>query len=141
MGDVIDMRRFRGLRHRMPTPAGRSRSAAWPWPGIFPLAGFFSKDEILLALKSASTPGATAGARADLRWIYWVAIVTAFLTAFYTGRAFFMTFWGPEKLPSPDDPEAPDRAGGHRGHAHDALVMATTTGTASTTSATSRRRS
>ena len=25
------------------------------------------------------------------------------MTAFYTGRAFFMTFWGPEKLPSPDD--------------------------------------
>ena len=32
------------------------------------------------------------------------------MTAFYTGRAFFMTFWGPEKLPSPDDPEAPESA-------------------------------
>ena len=26
------------------------------------------------------------------------------MTAFYTGRAFFMTFFGPEKLPSPKDP-------------------------------------
>ena len=32
--------------------------------------------------------------------------MTAGLTAFYTGRAFFLTFFGPEKLPSPDDPEA-----------------------------------
>ena len=46
--------------------------------------------------------------------IYWVAIVTAFMTAFYTGRAFFMTFFGPEKLPSPDDPEAPDAGHGRR---------------------------
>src|SRR5262249_34580844 len=59
--------------------------------------------------------------------IYWLAILTAFLTAFYTGRAFFMTFFGPEKLPSPDDPEAPPvipadpNAHGHHGaeeHAH-----------------------
>jgi NADH-quinone oxidoreductase subunit L len=38
--------------------------------------------------------------------VYWVALLTAFMTAFYTGRAYFLTFWGPEKLPSPDDPEA-----------------------------------
>jgi NADH-quinone oxidoreductase subunit L len=73
-----------------------------------PLSGFFSKDEILLALSSA-----THGAH-ELPWwwiyglIYWLAILTAFLTAFYTGRAFFMTFFGPEKLPSPEDPEAKD---------------------------------
>lgn len=61
--------------------------------------------------------------------IYWVAVFTAFLTAFYTGRAFFMTFWGVEKLPSPDDPEAQatapqdvvisDHGTGHE-HGHDA---------------------
>jgi NADH-quinone oxidoreductase subunit L len=46
------------------------------------------------------------------------------LTAFYTGRAFFLTFFGPEKLPSPDDPEAdPSEATGHAAaseHAHEA---------------------
>ncbi len=31
--------------------------------------------------------------------IYGVAVATAFMTAFYTGRAYFMTFWGPERLP------------------------------------------
>ena len=43
-------------------------------------------------------------------------MLTAFLTAFYTGRAFFMTFWGPEKLPSLDDPEAP---AGHDAETHE----------------------
>jgi NADH-quinone oxidoreductase subunit L len=80
--------------------------------GIFPLSGFFSKDEILLSLKLAAHTGG---------WIYlliyWLAVFTAFLTAFYTGRAFFMTFWGIEKLPSPDDPEAPQLASAVDSHA------------------------
>ena len=49
--------------------------------GIFPLSGFFSKDEILLALRSASRGGSSL-----YILIYWVAIFTAFLTAFYVGR-------------------------------------------------------
>jgi NADH-quinone oxidoreductase subunit L len=116
MGDVIDMRRFGGLRRRLPYTCWTFAIGALALSGIFPLSGFFSKDEILLAVRSASDHGG---------WfyivIYWVAIFTAFLTAFYTGRAFFMTFWGPEKLPSPDDPEAPPPAGpdaeGDPGHA------------------------
>ena len=75
--------------------------------GIFPLSGFFSKDEILLALDSASHAAHEEGGGWPYALIYWLAILTAFMTAFYTGRAFFMTFFGPEKLPSPTDPEAP----------------------------------
>jgi len=108
MGGVVDMRRFRGLRHRMPYTCWTFAVGALALSGIPPFAGFFSKDEILIALKRASTQGADAGiAFPDLFLaIYWVAVFTAFLTAFYTGRAFFLTFFGPEKLPSPDDPEA-----------------------------------
>ena len=86
--------------------------------GIFPFAGFFSKDEILLALKSASHSAAGQGWRWVYLLIYWVAIVTVLMTAFYTARAYFMTFWGPEKLPSPDDPEAPrtEPGSGHGDH-------------------------
>ncbi len=105
MGDVIDMRRFGGLRHRLPYTCWTFAVGALALSGIFPLSGFFSKDEILLALRSASHGGSSL-----YILIYWVAIFTAFLTAFYVGRAFFMTFWGPEKLPSPDDPEAPPSA-------------------------------
>ena len=81
--------------------------------GIFPLSGFFSKDEILLAIKLAAHEGGSI-----YILIYWVAVFTAFLTAFYTGRAFFMTFWGTEKLPSPDDPEAPPIVAAADAHAH-----------------------
>ena len=102
MGDVIDMRRFRGLRHRLPQTHITFAVGALALSGIFPLSGFFSKDEILLAIKLAAHDGGFIYVL-----IYWVAVFTAFLTAFYTGRAYFMTFWGAEKLPSPDDPEAP----------------------------------
>jgi NADH-quinone oxidoreductase subunit L len=105
MGDVIDMRRFRGLRHRLPYTHLTFAVGGLALAGIVPFAGFFSKDEILLALRSAGH--STLGLAWVYSLVYWVAILTAFLTAFYTGRAYFLTFWGPEKLPSPDDPEAP----------------------------------
>jgi proton-translocating NADH-quinone oxidoreductase chain L len=120
MGDVIDMRRFGGLRHRLPHTYRTFAVGALALSGIFPLSGFFSKDEILLAIKLAAHEGG-----AIYLLIYWVAVFTAFLTAFYTGRGFFMTFWGAEKLPSPDDPEAPpvvataDAHSHHGGHGDD----------------------
>jgi NADH:ubiquinone oxidoreductase subunit 5 (subunit L)/multisubunit Na+/H+ antiporter MnhA subunit len=128
MGDVIDMRRFRGLRQRLPYTCWTFAVGGLALAGIPPLAGFFSKDEILLALKSASHAASHGGW--SWAWayalIYWLAIIAAFMTAFYTGRAFFMTFWGPEKLPSPDDPEVaeilPAVADEHEeahGHGHD----------------------
>jgi NADH-quinone oxidoreductase subunit L len=110
MGGVIDMRRFGGLRHRMPHTCWTFAVGALALSGIPPLAGFWSKDEILAALKAAAHASHTP----ELRWggaywaIYYVAVITAGMTAFYTGRAFFLTFFGPEKLPSPDDPEAAD---------------------------------
>ena len=146
MGDVIDMRRFRGLRHRLPLHAARrSPSVASPCRGSFRCPGFFSKDEILLAIKLAAHERGGLGSTC---LIYWVAVFTAFLTAFYTGRAFFMTFWGPEKLPSPDDPEAPPIAAADRRSRPRAAMAATITATpmpmrtaTARTSATSRRRS
>jgi NADH-quinone oxidoreductase subunit L len=110
MGGVVDMRRFRGLRHRMPTTCWTFAVGGLALSGIFPLAGFWSKDEILAALGAAEHLSSRQG---NSSWaaiyfsVYWVAVITVFMTAFYTGRAFFLTFFGPEKLPSPDDPEAP----------------------------------
>ena len=112
MGDVIDMRRFRGLRHRLPYTCATFAVGALALSGVFPFSGFFSKDEILTSIKSAAGTARELGLA--WHWVYTVvyvlAIVTAFMTAFYTGRAFFMTFWGPEKLPSPDDPEVANAA-------------------------------
>ncbi len=121
MGGVIDMRRFRGLRRRMPITCWTFAVGGLALAGIFPMAGFWSKDEILTALKLAA---ATSDEPTGPGWgvlylvVYWIAVFTAFLTAFYTGRAFFRTFFGPEKLPSSDDPEAdPSEHAGH-GHSH-----------------------
>jgi NADH-quinone oxidoreductase subunit L len=125
MGGVIDMRRFSGLRHKMPITCWTFAAGALALSGIFPLAGFWSKDEILSSLRSASAHGDVDLWKAIYAIVYWVAILTAFMTAFYTGRAFFKTFWGPEKLPSPDDPEATADDHGHGsshadpGHGHD----------------------
>ena len=121
MGDVIDMRRFGGLRHRLPYTHATFAIGGLALAGIFPFAGFFSKDEILLALKSAAHAAGGMGWGWVYQLVYWVAILTAFMTAFYTGRAYFLTFWGPEKLPSPDDPEAPqpEPGSGHGGHGHE----------------------
>jgi NADH-quinone oxidoreductase subunit L len=118
MGDVIDMRRFGGLRHRMPITFSTFAVGGLALAAIPPLSGFFSKDEILGALSGASHAAHEHGWGWVYGVIYWVAIITAFMTAFYTGRAFFMTFFGPEKLPSPDDPEAPLAVHDADAHAH-----------------------
>lgn len=61
--------------------------------GIFPLSGFWSKDEILTtAFERGSDDGLAVG------WIVLVAgLVAAFMTAFYMFRAIYMTFHGEYK--------------------------------------------
>ena len=113
MGGVIDMRRFGGLRHRLPYTHATFAIGALTLAGFPLLSGFFSKDEILAALKAASHDEHVANGGV-YSGIYWLATLTALLTAFYTGRAYFLTFWGPEKLPNPDDPEAIEEGSVHR---------------------------
>ncbi len=76
----------------------------------FPLlSGFWSKDEILAALHDRAHHASDIGltVQAGLyNGLYWLAIFVAFLTAFYTFRAFFMTFYGKTRIP----PEAGDHA-------------------------------
>ncbi len=51
--------------------------------GIPPFAGFFSKEEILMAAYADGRIG-----------VFLIGVVTAFLTAFYMFRLFFLVFWG-----------------------------------------------
>src|SRR6201991_5261906 len=74
MGGVIDMRRFGGLRHRMPITCWTFAGGGLARAGLVPFAGFWSKDEILSALKLAShasrelgSPGRSSG----YLLIYW----------------------------------------------------------------------
>jgi NADH-quinone oxidoreductase subunit L len=96
MGDVIDMRRFGGLRGVLPVTHWTFLCGAAALAGVPLLAGFWSKDEILAVLSHASHHERYGGA---FTAIYWIAAATALVTAFYTFRAYFLTFWGPEQLP------------------------------------------
>ena len=61
MGGVIDIGRFGGLRRRMPITHWTFLFGCLALAGVFPFAGFWSKDAILAAVwRQASTPGAGA---------------------------------------------------------------------------------
>ncbi len=96
MGDVIDMRRFGGLRKVLPVTHWTFLCGAAALAGVPLLSGFWSKDEILVVLSEASHHEHYGSI---LRAVFWVAAGTALLTAFYTFRAYFLTFWGKEKFP------------------------------------------
>jgi NADH-quinone oxidoreductase subunit L len=112
MGGVIDMRRFGGLRFLMPTTFWTFWFGALALSGVFPFAGFWSKDAVIGAVgERAGTGGALATVYLAL---FWASLFTAFLTAFYTFRGLFLTFYGRERVP----PDA-----GH--HAHESPTVMT----------------
>ncbi|MFV0442566.1 MAG: NADH-quinone oxidoreductase subunit L [Planctomycetaceae bacterium] len=96
MGDVIDMRRFSGLRRALPTTHWTFLCGAAALAGVPLLSGFWSKDDILGVLSAASHLPQHGG---FYQAVFAVASATAVLTAFYTFRAYFMTFWGAERFP------------------------------------------
>ena len=106
MGNVIDMRKFGGLRKLMPVTHLTFLCGALALSGVPIFAGFWSKDQILDVLYGAAE--ANHGHRAGYLLAMGLALVTAGLTAFYTFRAYFLTFWGTERIP--------DEA---HGHAHE----------------------
>lgn len=110
MGNVIDMRRFGGLRKLMPTTHATFMIGCLALAGFPLLSGFFSKDSIVAAVHDRVHDidrFATV-----YNWLYYSAMFTAFLTAFYTFRAFYMTFYGKEVIP---------HEAGH--HAHESPPM------------------
>ncbi|MBI3462753.1 MAG: NADH-quinone oxidoreductase subunit L [Planctomycetes bacterium] len=106
MGDVIDIRRFSGLRHRLPITCWTFALGAASLAGFPLLSGFWSKDEILAATSAAAQPANGSPYHIVYAILLGLGFLTAFLTAFYTFRAFFKTFWGNEVLP----PEAGEHA-------------------------------
>ena len=81
--DPGDMRNMGGLRKTMPVTFWLYMIGTLALAGIFPFAGFWSKDEILA---EAFQGGFTA--------VYWILAVAAFFTAFYMGRQIWMVFFG-----------------------------------------------
>ncbi len=83
--DPQDMRFMGGLRKHLPITTWVYIIGAVALAGIPPLAGFFSKDEILL------------DASRENPLVYILLTIAAFFTAFYMGRQIFMIFFGEER--------------------------------------------
>ncbi|MBT3337714.1 MAG: NADH-quinone oxidoreductase subunit L [Anaerolineae bacterium] len=86
--DPGDMRNMGNLRKQMPITFWLYMAGTLALAGIFPFAGFWSKDEILLDAKlhAEHFPG-----------VYWLLSLAAFMTAFYMGRQIWMVFFGKER--------------------------------------------
>jgi NADH-quinone oxidoreductase subunit L len=91
--DAQDMRNMGGLRAHMPITWATMWIATFAIAGIWPFAGFFSKDEIIW---QAGAFGGAENAPFPLLYtfIWIVALAAALLTAFYMTRMMVMTFHG-----------------------------------------------
>ncbi|NLE46438.1 MAG: NADH-quinone oxidoreductase subunit L, partial [Chloroflexi bacterium] len=90
MSGEQDMRKMGALKGKIKVTYWTFLMGALALSGIFPFAGFWSKDEILgMQFKGGG-------------YVIWaVGLIAAFITAFYTFRLVFMTFWGNDRT----DPE------------------------------------
>jgi NADH-quinone oxidoreductase subunit L len=108
--DPNDMMNMGGLLRRMPRTGWTFIIGALALTGIFPFAGFWSKDEILAEAWFEFTTGSSAGVAASLDLVGWFLLtLAALLTAFYTGRQVFLTFAGKPRTPAAE--HAPESVG------------------------------
>jgi NADH-quinone oxidoreductase subunit L len=78
---TFDMREMGGLRKTMPWTYATFLIGSLSLAGIWPFSGFWSKDEIVAG--SMNQPV-----------LFYLAMITVFMTAFYMFRAIFITFHG-----------------------------------------------
>ena len=86
MSDEQDMRKMGGTWRMIPVTYVLMWIGSLALVGIWPFAGFFSKDIIIEAAYAAGTGLG--------QYAFWVGVVAAFLTAFYSWRLLLMTFHG-----------------------------------------------
>jgi NADH-quinone oxidoreductase subunit L len=85
--DEQDMRRMGGLAKKIPHTYRTMLLGSIAIAGIPPLAGFFSKDEIL-----------GEAWKLHFEWVWAIGIVVAIMTAFYMFRLIGLTFWGESRV-------------------------------------------
>jgi NADH-quinone oxidoreductase subunit L len=84
-----DMRKMGALKSKIKITHAVFFIGSLALAGIFPFAGFFSKDEILWSAYNSS----------ELGRVLWVlGVVAAFMTAFYSFRLIYLTFWGKSRI-------------------------------------------
>ncbi len=84
-----DMRKMGGLKPKIKVTYLVFIIGSLALSGIFPFAGFFSKDEILWSAYSSSEIG---------RVLWMLGVVGAFMTAFYSFRLIYLTFFGKSRM-------------------------------------------
>jgi len=89
LGGELDVRKMGGLRRIMKTTWITFLVATLAISGVPLLSGFFSKDAILAGAYEGPLGGP---------WLYWLATITAGLTAFYMFRALLLTFHGSSRM-------------------------------------------
>src|SRR5437773_1859011 len=93
MHDEQDMRKYGGLWNQMRPTSVTFLIGCLSLVGVIPFVGFFSKEQIL---------GAAFSKGDTLTYAVWaIGFVTALITGFYTGRMWWLSFWG---KPSPQRP-------------------------------------
>jgi NADH-quinone oxidoreductase subunit L len=105
-----DMRRMGGLKGALPVTFWTFVTGTVAIAGIPPLAGFFSKDEILWKTFSHGS---------TLLWV--IGVITSLLTATYMFRLLYMTFFGERRshVRLPEDAHDHGAADAHaHGHGH-----------------------
>src|SRR6202171_3777567 len=106
VGGEQDMRKMGGLRVYMPWTFATMGIATLAIAGIPPLAGFWSKDEILWQAYNTS-------------WVYWlIGVITAFITSFYMFRLMYMTFGGEYRGAAVQGAHGHDAHGHGQAHGH-----------------------
>jgi NADH-quinone oxidoreductase subunit L len=90
MSGEQDMRNMGGLAKKIPITYRTMLIGTIAIAGIPPLAGFFSKDEILW--QAFSSHGG------QFRILYYIGFLTACMTSFYMFRLMWLTFWSPKRI-------------------------------------------
>jgi NADH-quinone oxidoreductase subunit L len=90
MGGEQDLRKMGGLRKKLPVTFWTMTAATIAIAGIWPFAGFFSKDAILYAAFAHGIAG---------KALWFVGVLTAMLTAIYMFRLWYLAFFGESRSP------------------------------------------
>lgn len=102
--DPQDVRTMGGLKKYLPHTHITFFISTLAIAGIPLLAGFFSKDEILSNVFARGLADSADGGTIWYFFIWGIGMLTAFLTAFYMTRVYFLTFRGKERFPHDHHP-------------------------------------
>ena len=98
LGGEQDLRKMGGLWRKIPVTFWTMTAAVLAIAGIFPFAGFFSKDAILYQAFAAGPAGQA---------LWFVGLITALLTSIYMFRLWYLAFLGKPRTPDAHPHESP----------------------------------